>query len=159
MIPWIRARGNPLALVPCTAALVAAVEVVVSIFMRQEWGTGRDLSQLLLVAALLELALVLDLVLQGAVLRQHMTDSKAGKSRVLGWRVLQVMRYLQGVLLAAPIAAIISLLRWPSMLQTLQAPYFTYSWVLLSLNVAPVMAGYLLLWIISSDVTMHRGAE
>lgn len=65
------------------------------------------------------------------------------------------MRYLQGVLLAAPIAAIVIVLRWPSMPQTLQTPSFTSSWVLLSLNIAPIMVGYLLLWIINSGVTMR----
>jgi hypothetical protein len=127
----------------------------VSIFVRQEWGTGRDLGHLLLVAALLELALVLDLVLQGAVLRHHMMGTLASKSNPLSWRVLQVMRYLQGLLLAAPIAAITIVLRWPSILQTLQTPYFIYSWAPLSLNIAPIMVGYLLLWIISSGVTMR----
>lgn len=95
----MRSLGRPKSLLTCeqhfakkqsktranaaNSANASQIEVFVSIFVRQEWRTGRDLSHLLLVAALLELALVLDLVLQGAVLRQHMIGTMASKSNAL----------------------------------------------------------------------------
>jgi len=71
MIPWMRMRGNPVALVPIIGALVAAGVIYARIFTRGGLGTGEDVAHLLIVLALLQTALVLDLFLQFAVARRR----------------------------------------------------------------------------------------
>jgi hypothetical protein len=147
MIPWMRIRGNPLALVPIIGALVAAGVIYARIFTRGELGTGEDIGHLLIALALIQTALVLDLFLQFAVARRRLSadapNSHAG-------RVLQMAQRLQWALLVVPALAIILMIRMPPTPQILFQPTFTFAWVLLLLNIFPLTAGYLLLAVTKS---------
>lgn len=142
MIPWMRMRGNPLALVPIIGAVVAAGVIYARIFTRGELGTGQDIAHLLIVLALLQTALVLDLFLQFAVAHRR-ARSLAPDS----WaeHVLRTAQRLQWLLLIVPALAIILMVRMPLTPQILFNPGFTFAWVVLLLNIFPLTAGYLLL--------------
>ena len=142
MIPWMRMRGNPLALVPIIGAVVAAGVIYARIFTRGELGTGQDIAHLLIVLALLQTTLVLDLFLQFAVAHRR-ARSLAPDS----WaeHVLRMAQRLQWLLLIVPALAIILMVRMPLTPQILFKPTFTFAWVVLLLNIFPLTAGYLLL--------------
>jgi hypothetical protein len=142
MIPWMRIHGNPLALVPILGALVAAGVIYARIFTRGELGTGEDVAHLLIVLALLQTALVLDLFLQFAVAHRR-ARSLAPDS----WaeHVLRMAQRLQWLLLVVPALVIILMVRMPLTPQILFKPTFTFAWVVLLLNIFPLTAGYLLL--------------
>ncbi|HEY1389161.1 MAG TPA: hypothetical protein VGF38_11510 [Ktedonobacterales bacterium] len=142
MIPWMRMRGNPLALVPIIGAVVAAGVIYARIFTRGELGTGQDIAHLMIVLALLQTALVLDLFLQFAVAHRRM-HSLAPDSWVE--HVLRRAQRLQWLLLVVPALVIILMVRMPSTPQILFKPAFTFAWVVLLLNIFPLTAGYLLL--------------
>lgn len=147
MIPWIDMRGNPLALLPQLGVMVAASVVFARIFTNNELGTGRDLGHLLVVFALIQAALALDLFLQATVAHRLWRDDLS----LYSGRVLRVARHAQWILLVAPAVAIILMIRWPPTPQVLVrfTPTFILAWALLLLNVIPVAAGYLLLAVIS----------
>lgn len=142
MIPWMRMHGNPLALVPIIGAVVAAGVIYARIFTRGELGTGQDIAHLLIVLALLQTALVLDLFLQFAIAHRRML-SLAPDS----WaeHVLRMAQRLQWLLLAVPALVIILMVRMPLTPQIIFNPGFTFAWVVLLLNIFPLTAGYLLL--------------
>lgn len=142
MIPWMRMRGNPLALVPIIGAVVAAGVIYARIFTRGELGTGQDIAHLLIVLALLQTALVLDLFLQFAIAHRRAL-SLAPDS----WaeHVLRMAQRLQWLLLVVPALVIILMVRMPLTPQILFKPTFTFAWVVLLLNIFPLTAGYLLL--------------
>ncbi len=154
MIPWMRMRGNPLALVPVIGAVVAAGVIYARIFTRGELGTGQDIAHLVIVLALLQTALVLDLFLQFAVAHRRML-SLAPDS----WaeHVLRMAQRLQWLLLVVPALVIILVVRMPSTPQILFKPGFTFAWVVLLLNIFPLTAGYLLL-AVTKPVAIERVA-
>jgi hypothetical protein len=150
MIPWMRMRGNPLALVPIIGAVVAAGVIYARIFTRGELGTGQDITHLLIVLALLQTTLVLDIFLQFAVAHRRML-SLAPDS----WaeHVLRMAQRLQWLLLVVPALVIILMIRMPSTPQILFKPGFTFAWVVLLLNIFPLTAGYLLLAVTKPTAT------
>ncbi|HEU4784902.1 MAG TPA: hypothetical protein VFS83_16310 [Ktedonobacterales bacterium] len=159
MIPWMRMRGNPLALVPIIGAVVAAGIIYARIFTRGELGTGQDIAHLLIVLALLQTALVLDLFLQFAVAHRRAL-SLAPDS----WaeHVLRMAQRLQWLLLVVPALAIILMVRMPLTPQILFKPGFTFAWVVLLLNIFPLTAGYLLLAVtkpVATPVASARAAS
>ena len=142
MIPWMRMRGNPLALVPIIGAVVAAGVIYARIFTRGELGTGQDIAHLLIVLALLETTLVLDLFLQFAVAHRRLLSVAPGSHAEY---VLRMARRLQWLLLVVPALVIILMIRMSPTPQILFKPTFTFAWVVLLLNIFPLTAGYLLL--------------
>ena len=142
MIPWMRMRGNPVALVPIIGALVAAGVIYARIFTRGELGTGEDVAHLLIVLALLQTALVLDLFLQFAVAHRRARSVAPDSSAEY---VLRMAQRLQWLLLAVPALVIILMARQSPTPQILFQPVFTFAWVVLLLNIFPLTAGYLLL--------------
>lgn len=142
MIPWMRMHGNPLALVPIIGAVVAAGVIYARIFTRGELGTGQDIAHLLIVLALLQTALVLDLFLQFAVAHRR---ARSLAPDLWAEHVLRVAQRLQWVLLVVPALVIILMVRMPLTPQILFKPGFTFAWVVLLLNIFPLTAGYLLL--------------
>ncbi len=154
MIPWMRMHGNPLALFPIIEALVAAVVIYARIFTHGELGTGRDLGHLLIVLALLQTALVLDLILQCAVASRCIPPNTLSPSAE---RPLQVAQRLQWTPLVAPAISTVLMLCWPPTPQALFNPIFTLAWVLLLLNNFPITAGYLLLAVARPMTTGQTG--
>jgi hypothetical protein len=150
MIPWMRMHRNPLALVPIIGAVVAAGVIYARIFTRGELGTGQDIAHLLIVLALLQAALVLDLFLQFAVAHRR-ARSLAPDS----WaeHVLRMAQRLQWLLLVVPALVIILMVRMPLTPQILFKPGFTFAWVVLLLNIFPLTAGYLLLAVTKPTAT------
>lgn len=142
MIPWMRIHGNPLALVPILGALVAAGVIYARIFTRGELGTGEDVAHLVIVLALLQTALVLDLFLQFAVARRRVHSIAPNSSAEY---VLRVAQRLQWVVLVVPALVILLMVRQSPTPQILFKPAFTFAWVVLLLNIFPLTAGYLLL--------------
>jgi len=142
MIPWMRIHGNPLALVPILGALVAAGVIYARIFTRGELGTGEDVAHLLIVLALLQTALVLDLFLQFAVARRRVHSITPNSSAEY---VLRMAQRLQWVVLVVPALVILLMVRQSPTPQILFKPIFTFAWVVLLLNIFPLTAGYLLL--------------
>lgn len=142
MIPWMRTRGNPIALVPIIGALVAAGVIYARIFTHSELGTGEDIAHLLIVLALLQTVLVLDLFLQFAVAHRRILASAPNSSAEY---VLRMARRLQWLVLVVPALVIILMMRMAPTPQILFQPTFTFAWVVLLLNIFPLTAGYLLL--------------
>jgi hypothetical protein len=142
MIPWMRMRGNPVALVPIIGALVAAGVIYARIFTRGELGTGVDVAHLLIVLTLLQTALVLDLFLQFAVAHRRARSVAPDSSAEY---VLRMAQRLQWLLLAVPALVIILMARQSPTPQIIFQPVFTFAWVVLLLNIFPLTAGYLLL--------------
>ncbi len=154
MIPWMRIRGNPLALVPIIGALVAAGVIYARIFTRGELGTGEDIAHLLIVLALLQTVLVLDLFLQIAVAHRRSLSIATNSSTEY---VLRMAQRLQWLVLVVPTLVIILMIRMPPTTQILFKPTFTFAWVVLLLNVFPLTAGYLLL-AVTKPVATERAA-
>lgn len=142
MIPWMRMRGNPVALVPIIGALVAAGVIYARIFTRGELGTGVDVAHLLIVLTLLQTALVLDLFLQFAVAHRRVRSVAPDSSAEY---VLRMAQRLQWLLLAVPALVILLMARQSPTPQILFQPVFTFAWVVMLLNIFPLTAGYLLL--------------
>jgi hypothetical protein len=147
MIPWIGMRRNPLALLPHLGVLVAAGVIFIHIFTSNELGTGRDIGHILVVVALIQAALALDLFLQAAVAHRIWSD----ELDLYTGRVLRMARRAQWILLVAPALTIVLVTRWPPTPQALVrfAPATIFAWALLLLNAIPISAGYLLLAVLN----------
>jgi hypothetical protein len=151
MIPWMRMRGNPLALVPIIGAVVAAGIIYARIFTRGELGTGQDIAHLLIVLALLQTTLVLDLFLQFFVAHRRLLSVAPDSSAEY---VLRMAQRLQWLLLVVPALVILLMVRMAPTPQILFKPTFTFAWVVLLLNIFPLTAGYLLLAVTKPVATL-----
>ena len=164
MIPWIGMRRNPLALLPHLGVLVAAGVIFAHIFTSSELGTGRDIGHILVVIALIQAALALDLFLQAAIAHRIWSD----ELDLYTGRALRMACHVQWILLVAPAVTIVLVTRWPPTPQALVrfTPALILAWALLLLNAIPISAGYLLLAVLNplnnplvKEQTAHDGSD